>query len=58
MHQCINCERNEDEMPLLKFKFKGEKVYICSGCMPILLHSPAKLADKLPGAENIEPAKH
>jgi hypothetical protein len=58
MNQCINCERTEEEMPLLNFDFKGEKVYICSGCMPVLLHSPAKLAGKLPGAEKIEPAKH
>ena len=58
MHRCINCGKSTEEMPLLEFSFNFIKYYICSGCLPILLHSPGKLADKLPGAENIQPAKH
>ncbi|HBG74628.1 MAG: hypothetical protein A2X25_11390 [Chloroflexi bacterium GWB2_49_20] len=58
MHTCLNCNRSENEMPLINLQYKGEKLYICSGCMPVLLHSPAKLAGKLPDAEKIQPAHH
>lgn len=58
MHTCLNCNRSENEMPLINLQYKGDKFYICSGCMPMLLHSPAKLAGKLPDAEKIQPANH
>jgi len=45
-------------MPLINLQYKSEKLYICSGCMPVLLHSPAKLAGKLVDAEKIQPANH
>lgn len=55
---CVNCGRDGDEIPVLHFQFKGQPYGICSGCLPILLHKPGKLAGKLPGAEEIEPASH
>jgi hypothetical protein len=39
--------------------FKGETKYICPQCLPVLIHKPANLAGKLPGAENFgAPAEH
>jgi len=58
MSQCLNCGRSEDEIPLLKIRYRGEERHICSGCFPLLIHSPAKLAGKLPGAEMIKPSSH
>jgi hypothetical protein len=58
MQNCLNCGRSENEMPLVSLLYKGEKVYLCSGCLPILLHSPAKLSGKLTDAEKIRPANH
>ncbi len=58
MKTCLNCDRPEDEMPLINLQYKGEKIYICSGCMPVLLHSPAKLVGKLADAEKIQPANN
>jgi hypothetical protein len=45
-------------MPLINLQYQGENLFICSGCMPVLLHSPAKLAGKLADAEKIQPANH
>lgn len=58
MHTCINCDRSENEMPLITLHYKGEVIHLCSGCLPILLHSPAKLSGKLVDAEKIKPANH
>lgn len=58
MQTCLNCNRSEDVMPLINLQYKGEKIFICSGCMPVLLHSPAKLAGKLEDADKIQPAHH
>jgi hypothetical protein len=58
MNTCLNCSRSENEIPLIPLQYKGEKRYLCSSCMPILLHSPAKLIGKLPEAEKILPAHH
>jgi hypothetical protein len=55
---CVNCERTALEIPLLKFQFQGEERGICTNCLPILLHRPSNLIGRLPGAENIKPAKH
>ena len=58
MHTCLNCNRSENEMPLIHLQYRGEVLFLCSGCMPILLHSPGKLIGKLPDAEKIQPAHH
>lgn len=52
MHICLNCDTSEQEKPLLVIKFQGEDIYICPQCLPVLIHKPGTLADKLPGAEN------
>lgn len=56
---CLNCNRTEHQVPLLALAFKGETYYICPQCLPVLIHKPASLARKLPGAENFgAPAEH
>jgi hypothetical protein len=46
---CLNCGTSEQERPLLTMKFQGKEVYLCPQCMPIMIHKPLELADKLPG---------
>lgn len=59
MPTCLNCETSQSEKPLLTMKYQDEEVYICPQCLPILIHKPANLAEKLPGAEGFgEPAEH
>ncbi len=55
---CLYCERSEDVVPLIQMRYQGKAVYICPQHLPILIHDPAQLADKLPGAKNLAPAEH
>ena len=55
---CINCGLSEQEKPLITIKFQGSEIYICPQCLPVLIHKPANLADKLPGAENFGAPEH
>jgi hypothetical protein len=45
---CLNCGSSEQERPLITIKFQGKEFYICPQCLPILIHKPYELADKLP----------
>jgi len=58
MNTCLNCDRSEQEIPLIALHYQGKQVYICSQCFPNLIHAPAKLAGKLADAEKIQPAQH
>lgn len=44
---CFNCEKNEESVPLLKLKFAGKEVWICPQCLPVLIHKPEELSEKL-----------
>jgi len=46
---CLNCGASEMDRPLLSLQFQGKEVNICPQCMPILIHHPHKLEEKLPG---------
>ena len=51
---CLNCGSSEMERPLITIKFQGREIYICPECLPILIHKPYQLADKLPGIKSYE----
>jgi len=55
---CLNCERPETVIPLVNLRYAGQQAWICSQCLPVLIHHPQQLAGKLAGAENLEPADH
>ena len=55
---CLNCERDETIIPLVSLRYAGEQAWICSQCLPILIHDPQRLVGRLAGAEHIEPAEH
>lgn len=46
---CLNCGSSEQDRPLIAIHFQGEEHHICPQCLPILIHQPDQLADKLPG---------
>lgn len=54
---CLNCGRSAQEIPLLRLEFRGVEHAICPQCLPTLIHKPQALAGKLPGAEELRPAK-
>jgi hypothetical protein len=53
--RCIVCEQDSQSVPLIEFEFKGQTHFICPQHLPILIHKPATLADKLPGLELLGP---
>lgn len=55
---CLNCERPETATPLVALRYAGGEAWICSQCLPILIHQPQRLVGKLAGAEHLAPAEH
>lgn len=51
--ECIYCERSSEDVPLIPFEYKGKQYFICPQHLPILIHKPAQLSDKLPGLEKL-----
>ena len=46
--KCIVCGSDTNEMPLLKFEFKQQEIYVCSEHIPIIIHQPQKLQGLIP----------
>jgi hypothetical protein len=57
-YRCLNCNRSEADIPLVSLRHAGNQAWICSQCLPVLIHQPQQLTGKLAGAEKIEPAAH
>jgi hypothetical protein len=55
---CVRCDRDENQVPILLFQFRGQEVAICSSCLPVLIHKPHTLGARLDGADSIEPGDH
>jgi len=56
--KCLSCNRSENEIPLVTLTYSAKPAYICSHCLPLLIHHPDQLIGRLEGAENIPPADH
>lgn len=56
--QCVNCGRSVQEVPLVPVLHKNGQAYICPQCMPVLIHQPHRLVEKLPGAAELEGHQH
>jgi len=55
---CIVCQQSDDDVPIVAFRFRGADLWICSQHIPVLIHSPQKLAQVLPGAAGLDAADH
>ncbi len=55
---CLACRQNSDATPLIPLDYRGSRLWICPQHLPLLIHDPAQLVGKLPGAENLSPADH
>ncbi len=56
--RCLACERGREATPLLRFEYRDDGFWICPQHLPILIHDPARLVGRLPGAELLSPAEH
>jgi hypothetical protein len=50
---CVYCEQDDAETPLVVLEYRGSSLRICPQHLPLLIHDPAKLVGKLPGAEGL-----
>ena len=44
---CLNCQRPESLVPLVSLRYQGSSAWICSQCLPVLIHDPQRLAGRL-----------
>jgi hypothetical protein len=54
---CLVCARTSDQVPLLRFEFRGQARHICPQHLPVLIHDPTRLAEVLPGADRLDAAE-
>ena len=52
---CMQCNKDSNQAPLLPVHYRDQVHWICPVHLPVLIHQPARLADKLPGIENLTP---
>jgi hypothetical protein len=55
---CVYCERDSEEVPLINLSYSGQDYWICPQHLPILIHKPSQLKDKLPGVDRLTPPDH
>lgn len=55
---CVNCGNDENAAPLINIHYRSNLAWICSKCLPVLIHKPAQLAGRLEGAEHLDPSPH
>jgi Zn-finger protein len=55
IYTCLNCRRSEDQIPLVSMRHSGKQIWICSQCLPVLIHNPQRLVGKLERADQITP---
>jgi hypothetical protein len=55
---CLACERDSQQTPLIRLDYRESIFWICPQHLPILIHDPARLTGRLPGAENLQPSEH
>ncbi len=53
---CVNCGASEMEVPLISARYDGGQHWICSGCLPILIHKPEQLVGTLRGINHSQAA--
>lgn len=56
--RCLVCEQTSETVPLMEARYQGSSFWICPQHLPILIHKPAQLADRLPGAADLGEADH
>jgi hypothetical protein len=46
-HSCLNCQRSESDVPLVVLQFRNAIAHICPQCLPVLIHHPEKMEEKI-----------
>ena len=52
---CTSCERPENVVPLVSITFAKNATWICTQCLPTLIHDPNKLTGKFENMDTDNP---
>ena len=55
---CIQCGRDDSQVPVVVFYYKDQEHYICTEHFPVLIHRPTELTGKLPDMDKLNPVDH
>ena len=56
-NKCISCEREETIVPLVSITYAQNPAWICTQCLPTLIHDPNKLQSKFQNMDTEDPVK-
>jgi hypothetical protein len=56
--RCLMCGAGVADTPLVRIEYRDSAFRVCPQHLPVLIHDPAQLVGKLPGAERLKPADH
>ena len=51
---CFNCRRSEAEIPISNWRYQDGSVWVCSQCLPLLIHKLEQVIDGLQPAQEQE----
>jgi len=54
-NKCISCERAENIVPLVSITFAKNATWICTQCLPTLIHNPQNLVEKFENMDTKNP---
>ena len=52
---CVSCNRPENVVPLASITFAKNATWICTQCLPTLIHDPQRLTDKFADMDTENP---
>ncbi len=52
---CISCNRDENTIPLVSITFAKQATWICTQCLPTLIHEPQRLVEKFKSMDTNNP---
>lgn len=47
LYQCFNCDQSEMTVPLVSLRYAGRPAWVCSECLPLLIHQSHLVIHKL-----------
>ncbi len=47
--KCLYCDQTSQQIPLISLRYQDREYWICPEHLPVMIHKPEQLVDKLPG---------
>lgn len=49
---CFNCQRDENEIPIIAWKYQKRPLWVCCECMPLLIHKWSQIVGRVGSSES------